>query len=249
MAKGLGRLDRAMEALMGTSDRLERVTTLVWLRQLMDPTMPEIGGYDPRTIGPVAEWKGEIAPEGMVRTVLDGICRTLNDMMGEDLLSTEWGLRTDEHSARAAVNAVASWNVPDAIDAHGGDLLGLILTMYRNPKGTNGAYYTPWALCYLMAKINEVQPGESVCDPCCGSGRMLLAALQACREAHPGERDPVLYGVDIDHDAVRATKLNLVLAGVYSKAQSTPTLVAPAETPQGQLILEIAGRDALQEAA
>ena len=59
--------------------------------------------------------------------------------------------------------------------------------------GQNGQYFTPDHVCELMAKmtIPEIQDGQSVCDPACGSGRMLIKATEVNRYGQ-------FYGVDID---------------------------------------------------
>jgi hypothetical protein len=56
----------------------------------------------------------------------------------------------------------------------------------------------------------EVETGDrkSVCDPCCGSGRMLLAA----GEMQPGWE---FVGQDIDLRCVRMTAINLALRNLY----------------------------------
>lgn len=61
--------------------------------------------------------------------------------------------------------------------------------------------------------ILQPSPGESILDPCCGSGGMLLAALEAVRKEHGPEAGLEVHGVDIDAAAVRLAKLNLTLAG------------------------------------
>ena len=52
-------------------------------------------------------------------------------------------------------------------------------------------------------------PSEKlVCDPCCGSGRMLLAAAKH-------QRGAVLVGQDVDLRCVRMTTINLAFRGLY----------------------------------
>jgi type I restriction enzyme M protein len=45
--------------------------------------------------------------------------------------------------------------------------------------GQRGEFFTSQSLTTLMAEltIDDEATGETVCDPCCGSGRMLLASL------------------------------------------------------------------------
>jgi hypothetical protein len=74
--------------------------------------------------------------------------------------------------------------------------------------GENSQFFTPEHICDFMAKIND-NAGESICDPNCGSGRLLLKSLQSSREQHNIE--PTLYGCDLDHRCVRMTLLNICL--------------------------------------
>jgi hypothetical protein len=76
--------------------------------------------------------------------------------------------------------------------------------------GEAGQFMTPEQLCEFMAAlcIDEKQPGDVACDPCCGSGRMLLAFA----EHHPGGE---LVGQDIDLRCVRMTSINLALRNLY----------------------------------
>jgi hypothetical protein len=81
--------------------------------------------------------------------------------------------------------------------------------------GEGGQYFTPEHLCRLMARltINEDASEQSekrrtVCDPCCGSGRLLLAAAEI-------DRHWEFVGQDIDLRCVRMTAINLALRNLY----------------------------------
>src|SRR5207302_7001563 len=81
-------------------------------------------------------------------------------------------------------------------------------------KGPRGEFYTPYNVSLMMAQMTGIQPGMTVLDPACGSGRMLLAALEACRAEHGVDAVPEVFGIDISPDACRLTRMNLVLAGI-----------------------------------
>ena len=72
--------------------------------------------------------------------------------------------------------------------------------------GKNGQFFTPQPICDMISQmqIKETLNGQSVCDPTCGSGRMLLAAAKI---------NPKLsfYGSDIDLLCCKMTVLNLAL--------------------------------------
>ena len=65
--------------------------------------------------------------------------------------------------------------------------------------GNNGQFFTPIHVADLMACMggNRLKPKQSVCDSCCGSGRMLLSAVKKCAEENDGGR-LFCYGSDID---------------------------------------------------
>jgi hypothetical protein len=75
--------------------------------------------------------------------------------------------------------------------------------------GRNGQFFTPWPVARMMAQMTVAgaKPGQTVCDPACGSGRMLLAAAEV-------ERGLVLFGADVDHRCVKMAAINLRLAGL-----------------------------------
>lgn len=93
-------------------------------------------------------------------------------------------------------------------DTEGNDLLG---TFYEQElsRGRNGQFFTPFHICELMASLNEdndTSP-KNVLDPCCGSGRMLLAYSKKSPLQHR------FYGIDIDPMCVKMTAINLFLNG------------------------------------
>lgn len=79
--------------------------------------------------------------------------------------------------------------------------------------GEAGQFLTPEPICELMAKMtaDDQATGETVSDPCCGSGRMLLAYADVAR---PRE----VIGQDVDLRCVKMTSLNLALRNQYGYA-------------------------------
>jgi methylase of polypeptide subunit release factors len=223
-------LNEMWQALAGFGDALERATTLVFLRQLLDRSMPTLAGYDPRAlVAPAPSWDLIVA-DGNWACWLDALAERLNELLAEPLLTGGWE-QAPAGATKQALDAVTRWKPQPYLT--GGDVLGELLQQLRPGKAAHGAFYTPYNVTLAMAMITDPHPGERVCDPACGSGRMLLASLQACRERHGGE--PALFGVDIDADAVRVCKLNLVLAG-YGAAH-----VEQADSANGQRLLKTAG--------
>jgi len=79
--------------------------------------------------------------------------------------------------------------------------------------GEAGQFLTPEPLCRLMAElcVDGESDGRIVCDPCSGSGRMLLAYADV---ASPRE----LVGQDVDLRCVKMTGINLALRNLYGVA-------------------------------
>jgi hypothetical protein len=195
-------------ALASSSNRLDLAITLVFLRQLLDPTAPLIAGHDPRGLMTDAPTWQELRDGPHLREALDAIAERINELGPQQRLDSGFA-KLDEHTVKAAVDGVSAWEVEPYLT--GGDMLGELLQQVRSHGNSNGAFYTPYNVSYMMAMVVGPHPGDPSIDPACGSGRMLLAQLQACRVQHGGE--PELSGVDIDGDAVRVCKLNLMLAG------------------------------------
>ncbi len=89
------------------------------------------------------------------------------------------------------------------------DWLGVLhQALFREgEKSHAGAYYTP--TLYVRDALQEagLQPGETLLDPCCGTGKYLVTAVR-CFALRPES----CHGFDIDPLAVRLARVNLFLA-------------------------------------
>lgn len=85
--------------------------------------------------------------------------------------------------------------------------------------GERGQFLTPECVTELMAKMLGDGAGETVCDPCCGSGRMLLASAKV----NPKR---IFIGQDIDHRCAQMTAINLALNGLKGYALWGDSLAA-----------------------
>lgn len=99
--------------------------------------------------------------------------------------------------------------------ASGNDVLGEYYQDNLAKKKGKGQFFTPWHLCEFMAQLTVGDDCKDkalplrIIDPCCGSGRMLLAGAKHHGEYHQ------YYGIDIDHTCVKMTALNLFLNGIF----------------------------------
>ena len=75
-------------------------------------------------------------------------------------------------------------------------------------------FYTNRTLVHLMAKMLEPQPGESVYDPTCGTGGMLISCAVELKNQGKEFRSLKLYGQEMNYTTGSIAKMNLFLHGV-----------------------------------
>lgn len=110
-----------------------------------------------------------------------------------------------ERSAKAEKYTQAMILFGDGSEGYN-DILGEFFMCFIS-KGEKGQYYTPQCVCDLMAEIVGESKGEKICDPCCGSGRMLLSAAKRAEDS----RKLSYHANDIDIMCVKMTLLNLLI--------------------------------------
>lgn len=77
-----------------------------------------------------------------------------------------------------------------------------------------GEFYTPRAIVHLMGSILKPQEGESIYDPACGSGGMLLEAYHYVNEHGGDYRKLKLFGQEKNLTTSSISRINLFLHGV-----------------------------------
>lgn len=105
------------------------------------------------------------------------------------------------------------------------DVLGDIFMEYIS-HGHNGQFFTPQHVSDLMAEVTcgGIRPGQSVYDPTCGSGRMLLSAVRRLNRTAPNGRI-FCYGSDIDLTCVKMTAINMLMNSIPGEVAWMNTLM------------------------
>ncbi|MFG3359845.1 type I restriction-modification system subunit M [Streptomyces griseofuscus] len=75
-------------------------------------------------------------------------------------------------------------------------------------------FYTNRTLVHLMTMMLEPQPGESVYDPTCGTGGMLISTVAELRRQGKEWRNLRLYGQELNYGTSAIAKMNLFLHGI-----------------------------------
>ena len=119
------------------------------------------------------------------------------------------------------------WIALDA-DVKGAAYEGLLEKNAQDTKGGAGQYFTPRPLIQAIVDVMRPAPGETICDPACGTGGFLLAAYDYVSRNYPLDPDQkihlklhALHGVEIVDAVTRLCAMNLLLHGVGPSIEST----------------------------
>ena len=75
-----------------------------------------------------------------------------------------------------------------------------------------GEFYTPPEVSDLIAELLDPQPGDSICDPACGSGSLLMKCGRKIVANH-GSKQYALYGQEAIGSTWSLAKMNMFLHG------------------------------------
>jgi len=92
-----------------------------------------------------------------------------------------------------------------------------------------GEFYTPRSVVHLMGLIIDPHEGESIYDPACGTGGMLIESIDHLKEAGEDFRTLRLYGQEKNLTSSSIARMNMFLHGVEDfKISRGDTLRSPA---------------------
>ena len=109
-------------------------------------------------------------------------------------------------------------------DVKGDAYEGLLQKNAEDVKGGAGQYFTPRSLIAAMVEVVAPQPGDTICDPACGTGGFLLAAHDYLAKHHTLDRaqkkqlkSGTFYGIELVDSVTRLCAMNLLLHGIGSE--------------------------------
>ena len=103
-------------------------------------------------------------------------------------------------------------NVPE--DELGNGYEYLIKQFADDSGHTAQEFYTNRTLVHLMAQMLEPKAGETIYDPTCGTGGMLISCLAEVKRNGGDTRTIGLYGQELINITAAIARMNLVLHGV-----------------------------------
>lgn len=185
-----------------------------------------------------AHWKSVRETTNNVGTALQNAMReiekanpdTLDGIFGDaswtnkNRLSDETLINLIEHFSQHKLTLA---NVAD--DKLGNAYEYLIKEFADDSGHTAAEFYTNRTVVKLMTKIMDPQPGESVYDPTCGSGGLLLNCALHLKEEGKEYRNLKLYGQEINLITSAIARMNMFMHGIEEfKIIRGDTLADPA---------------------
>lgn len=239
-----GYLARAADLLRGAIDQADfkaYIFPMMFFKRINDTYLEEYGqaliesGGD-REFASFAENHRFQIPEGCLWEDV----RQRTENVGQVLVIALRGIETANPDALYGIFGGAAWTnkskLPDATltdliehfsskpltnSAVAPDVFGqayeyLIKRFADQSNKKAGEYYTPRSVVKLLVNILDPKEGETVYDPACGTGGMLIEVIQHVKDA--GGKPQLLWGKLFGQERVLATsgiaRMNLLLHGV-----------------------------------
>lgn len=132
------------------------------------------------------------------------------------------------------------WTSLDA-DVKGDAYEGLLQRNAEDVKGGAGQYFTPRPLIAAIVEAMAPQPGQTICDPACGTGGFLLAAYSHLAQRKDLDRaqkkklhNGTFLGVELVDSVTRLCAMNLLLHGIGGDQNATDLPVMTKDALSGK---------------
>ncbi len=104
---------------------------------------------------------------------------TKDEFKDDDLFDQNEKIKIKQASFEAIVKALEIYNLSTTSD----DVKGIAFEKFlgKTFRGELGQFFTPRTVVDYMVEVLDPQEGETVCDPCCGSGGFLIKAFEYVR--------------------------------------------------------------------
>src|SRR3954447_5071695 len=206
-------------------DYVEQLTFLLFLKMAHERTQPPIN--QPSPIPADCDWPSLMkrdgdALEAHYRHVLVELGKKTG-MLGIIFRKAQNKVQDPALLRRLIADLIdrEHWMALDA-DVKGDAYEGLLEKNAQDTKGGAGQYFTPRPLIRAIVDVMRPAPGETICDPACGTGGFLLAAHEYILKHNPNlDRNQkkhlthdALRGVEIVDNVTRLCAMNLLLHGI-----------------------------------
>jgi len=206
-------------------DYVEQLTYLLFLKMAHERTKPPWN--QPSAIPEGYDWPSLMARDGDAleahyRHLLEELGKK-KGMLGIIFRKAQNKVQDPAKLRRLIADLIdrEQWITLDA-DVKGDAYEGLLEKNAQDTKGGAGQYFTPRPLIAAIVAVMRPLPGETICDPACGTGGFLLAAHDYLVEHSPNlDKDQkrhlkleALHGVEIVDGVTRLCAMNLLLHSI-----------------------------------
>ncbi len=205
-------------------DYVEQLTYLLFLKMAYEQTQEPWNKPSPVPKG--FDWPSLVAKDGdaleaQYRKTLEGLGKS-KGMLGIIFRKAQNKIQDPAKLRRLIADLIdrEQWTTLDT-DVKGDAYEGLLEKNAQDTKSGAGQYFTPRALIRAIVDVVAPRPGETICDPACGTGGFLLAAHDYVAHHHKLDKDQkkhlkleALRGWEIVDNTARLCAMNLLLHGV-----------------------------------
>jgi len=140
--------------------------------------------------------------------------RTKKVFENDKIFDENDSIKIRENSFLEIVKELEKYNLSDTSD----DIKGIAFEEFlgKTFRGELGQFFTPRTIVNYIVDILDPQEGETICDPCCGSGGFLIKAFEYVREKIENE-------IQKSKDAIREQYYTDDFANLSEKKQEAIT--------------------------
>ena len=224
---------------MSYGDYVEQLTYLLFLKMADERTKPPYS--QPSSVPTAWSWPTLVKKDG--DELFDHYRHTLENLGNEKgLLGLIFAKSQNKFQDPAKLRRLIvdlidkeNWSVMSA-DVKGDAYEGLLEKNAQDTKSGAGQYFTPRPLIQAIVDAIQPKPGETICDPACGTGGFLLAAHDSIVHHYPhmtkDERKALkgstFSGTELVQSTARLCAMNLMLHGIGSDGERLPLAVSDA---------------------
>jgi type I restriction enzyme M protein len=151
-----------------------------------------------------------------LQTILDRVQEANPDTLAGIFGGAQWANKDalPEHALTGVLDVFDGLRLDPESVPH--DLLGnayeYLLKNFADESGKKaGEFFTPRSVVRLMARILDPKEGETICDPACGSGGLLVESVNEVRESGGDARTLRIYGQEVNQTTAAIARMNLYL--------------------------------------
>lgn len=212
-------------------DYVEQLTFLIFLKMASEQSN---GGFNPKMIPAELDWSSLLTKRGnKLHSHYTHILESLADrgqMLGLIFGGARNRIKDPEKLHRLIVELIdrEDWTAYDT-DIKGEAYEGLLEKTAQDSKSGAGQYFTPRPLIRSIVEVLHPEPGQTICDPACGTCGFLLGAREYILRQFPDrtkkqerhQREAAYRGVELVDSVARLGAMNLYLHGIGGSHSSS----------------------------